>query len=124
MGKGVTGAVGALPIWTDFMIAAHRGRPVEYFNLPGEGETREICTETGLLATEACPTVTAEVFPPGTEPSEYCNVHIGLPRQPGHPEIIGDPEAPGEPEDETGPAQVPMPTGAPPAPSTGHKTPT
>jgi len=122
MGKGVTGAVGALPIWTDFMLAAYRGRPAENFNLPGEGVTKEICTETGLLATEACPSVTAEVFTPGTEPTEYCNVHVGLPRQPGHPEIIGDPEAPGEPVDEDG--QVPMPTGAPPTPSTGHKTPT
>ena len=121
MGKGVTGAVGALPIWTDFMLAAYRGRPVENFNLPGEGVTKEICTETGLLATEACPSVTAEVFTPGTEPTEYCNVHVGLPRQPGHPEIIGDPEAPGEPEDETGPAQVPMPTGAPPEPGAGRK---
>ncbi len=94
MGKGVTGAVGALPIWTDFMIAAHRGRPVEYFNLPGTGETREICTETGLLATEACPTVTAEIFKPGAEPQEYCNVHVGLPRQPGRPEVPYDSEAP------------------------------
>jgi penicillin-binding protein 1A len=98
MGKGVTGAVGALPIWTQFMLAATRGRPVEQFNVPGQGEVREICTETGLLATETCPTVTAEVFPPGTEPSEYCNVHVGLPRQPGQPEIPYDSEAPGEAE--------------------------
>jgi penicillin-binding protein 1A len=96
MGKGVTGAVGALPVWTQFMLAATRGRPVEQFNVPGQGEVREICTETGLLATDACPTVTAEVFPPGTEPTEYCNVHVGLPRQPGQPEIPYDSEAPGE----------------------------
>ena len=126
MGKGVTGAVGALPIWTDFMLAAYRGRPTENFNLPGEGVTREICTETGLLATEACPSVTAETFTPGTEPTEYCNVHVGLPRQPGHPESLEDPEAPGEPETDE-PAtrgQTPLPTGAPPSPSAGHKTPT
>ncbi len=126
MGKGVTGAVAALPIWTDFMLAAYRGRSGENFNLPGEGVTREICTETGLLATEACPSVTAEVFTPGTEPSEYCNVHVGLPRQPGHPELLDDPEAPGEPEVDK-PAddgQVPLPSGAPPAPSQEQKTPT
>jgi penicillin-binding protein 1A len=138
MGKGVTGAVGALPIWTDVMLAAYRGRPVENFNLPGEGETREICTETGLLATEACPSVTAEVFTPGTEPTEYCNVHVGLPRQPGHPEEVNDSEAPGEPEDVTrmdapatthapfNPApsrQVPLPSGTPPQSPPRGKTP-
>lgn len=96
MGRGVTGGAGALPIWTQFMLAATRGRPVEQFNVPRLGETREICTETGLLATEACVTVTAEVFPPGTEPTEYCNVHVGLPRQPGRHEIPYDSEAPSE----------------------------
>jgi penicillin-binding protein 1A len=132
MGKGVTGAVGALPIWTDVMTAAYRGRPVEDFNLAGLGETREICTETGLLATEACPSVTAEVFTPGTEPTEYCNVHVGLPRQPGHVEPLDDSEAPGEPETQ-GPSPatttqpqakpLPMPSGAPPQPAPRGKTP-
>ncbi len=101
MGKGVTGAVGALPVWTRFMLAATRGRPVEQFNVPGQGEVREICTETGLLATDACPTVTAEVFPPGTEPTEYCNVHVGLPRSPGQPEVPYDSEAPPEESGDT-----------------------
>ena len=118
MGKGVTGGVGALPIWTDLMIAATRGRSVEQFNVPRQGETREICTETGLLATEACVTVTAEIFPPGTEPTEYCNVHVGLPRQPGQHEAPYDSEAPpeepaGEPGDGTAPD-----AGRPPPPPT------
>lgn len=106
IGKGVTGAVGALPVWTDFMIAAYRGRPVEYFALPVTGENREICTETGLLATDACTAVTTEMFTPGTEPTEYCNVHVGLPRKPGRPIEPYDSEAP--------PAPGASPTGAPP----------
>ncbi len=115
MGKGVTGGLGALPVWTDFMLAATRGRPVEQFTVPHQGETREICTETGLLATDACPTVTAEIFPPGTEPTEYCNVHVGLPRQPGTVEPPYDSEAPpeeppGEPADGIGPATPRTPT--------------
>jgi penicillin-binding protein 1A len=109
MGKGVTGAVGALPIWTDFMLAATRGRAVEDFTMPGPGEEREICTETGLLATEACPTVTTEMFAPGTEPTEYCNVHVGLPRQPGAPEATYDSEAPSEAPPDEGPAPAPAP---------------
>jgi hypothetical protein len=45
------------------------------------------------------------VFPPGSEPTEYCNVHVGLPRQPGTAEPPYDFEAPsddppGEPEEE------------------------
>ncbi|MGH7726762.1 MAG: penicillin-binding protein 1A [Candidatus Eiseniibacteriota bacterium] len=119
MGKGVTGSVGALPVWTDFMIAAYRGRPVEYFNLPTQGETHEICTETGLLATEACPTVTAETFTPGSEPTEYCHVHVGLPRQPGRPEVPYDSEAPGAKPapPPAGPTPVGVPFMPPPSPT-------
>jgi penicillin-binding protein 1A len=119
MGKGVTGSVGALPVWTDFMIAAYRGRPVEYFNLPTQGETHEICTETGLLATEACPTVTAEIFTPGSEPTEYCHVHVGLPRQPGRPEVPYDSEAPGPKPapPPAGPTPVGVPFMPPPSPT-------
>jgi penicillin-binding protein 1A len=102
MGRGVTGAVGALPVWTQFMMAATRGRPVEDFQLPDQDETRVICTETGLLATEACPSVTTEIFAPGTAPTEYCNVHVGLPRQPDHPETPEDTEAPDEEAPDTG----------------------
>jgi penicillin-binding protein 1A len=83
MGKTMTGAVGALPIWTDVMLAWTSGRSVEYFNLPTGTVTREVCAETGLLATDSCPEMTTEVFHDGTEPQEVCDVHIGLPRQPG-----------------------------------------
>jgi hypothetical protein len=108
-----------LPIWTDFMLAATRGRSVEQFNVPRQGETREICTETGLLATDACITVTAEIFPPGTEPTEYCNVHIGLPRQPGQHDPPYDSEAPPEePLGEPGDGRTPDAAQIPPAPTT------
>ncbi len=110
MGKGVTGAVGALPVWTNFMIAATRGRPPEDFQLPGQTETREICTATGLLATEACPSVTTEIFAPGTEPTEYCNVHPGPPRLPGQPEAPEDTEAPADEPTDIGPTPAPVTT--------------
>jgi penicillin-binding protein 1A len=94
LGKGMTGAVAALPVWTDVMRAWTVNRPVEYFDLPTGTVTREICTETGLLATDACPEVTTEVFTAGTEPQEVCSVHVGLPRQPGEPGQPGQPPAP------------------------------
>jgi hypothetical protein len=38
-----------------------------------------VCTETGLLATQACPSVTTEVFNEGSEPADYCTSHPGRP---------------------------------------------
>jgi len=93
LGKGMTGAVAALPVWTDVMRTWTANRPLEYFDLPSGTVTREICAETGLLATDACPEVTTEVFTAGTEPQEVCNVHVGLPRQPGEPGEPGQPPA-------------------------------
>jgi membrane carboxypeptidase/penicillin-binding protein len=87
LGKAMTGAVAALPIWTETMKAWTANRQVEYFDLPAGTVTREVCAETGLLATDACPEVTTEVFTLGSEPQEVCNVHIGLPLQPGEPGV-------------------------------------
>jgi membrane carboxypeptidase/penicillin-binding protein len=77
IGPGMTGARAALPIWTDFMISATRGRPVEDFPLPAGTVTREVCAETGMLATQNCPNVTSEQFPEGSEPTELCTSHPG-----------------------------------------------
>ena len=41
--------------------------------------TRKVCAETGMLATDACPNVTTEIFHEGSEPTEYCTTHPGLP---------------------------------------------
>jgi membrane carboxypeptidase/penicillin-binding protein len=82
----MTGARAALPAWTDFMIAATRGRPVEDFPMPAGTVTREVCAETGMLATQACPNITTEQYPEGSEPTEYCTQHPGPPLQPSPPE--------------------------------------
>ena len=83
IGPGMTGARAALPAWTDFMIAATRGRPVEEFPVPAGTVTRQICAETGMLATEACP-----------EPAEYCTTHPGKPLQPAAPGAEAPPAQP------------------------------
>src|SRR5262245_29617277 len=85
IGPGMTGARAALPAWTDFMIGATRGKPVEDFPTPAGTITRQICAETGMLATEACPNVTAEIFDEGSEPNEYCTKHPGRPLEPPSP---------------------------------------
>ena len=94
IGPGMTGARAALPAWTDFMIAATRGRPVEEFPVPAGTVTRQICAETGMLATEACPNVTTETFTEGSEPAEYCTTHPGKPLQPAAPGAEAPPAQP------------------------------
>jgi len=89
IGPGMTGARAALPAWTDFMIGATRGRPVEEFPVPTGTTSREVCAETGLLATLNCANVTNEMFNEGSEPSEYCTSHPGPPLR--SPEPGADP---------------------------------
>jgi penicillin-binding protein 1A len=91
IGKGVTGSRAALPIWTDFMIGATRGRPSESFPMPLGTVNREVCSETGMLATDACPDVTTEMFAEGADPAEYCSAHPGRPLSPS--DIEGVPAA-------------------------------
>lgn len=79
IGRGMTGAVAALPVWSDIMIGATRGRPVEDFPVPAGTLSRVICAETGMLATDACPNTTTEIYSEGSEPTELCNAHPGKP---------------------------------------------
>ncbi|MCC6349678.1 MAG: PBP1A family penicillin-binding protein [Candidatus Eisenbacteria bacterium] len=82
IGPGMTGSSAALPIWTEFMIGATRGLPVENFPVPAGTVTRLVCAESGMLATDACPNTTTENFAEGSEPTEYCTTHPGRPLQP------------------------------------------
>ena len=72
----LTGTQAALPIWTTFMQAALAGRPSVPFEVP-EGITfAEIDRDTGQLALPTCPRVYNESFLTGTEPTEYCELHV------------------------------------------------
>ncbi len=95
IGPGMTGARAALPVWADFMIDATRGRPVEDFPAPIGTATRQVCAETGMLATDRCPNVTSELFGEGSVPTEYCSTHPGVPLQP----LAPDTQPPGEKPD-------------------------
>jgi len=102
IGPGMTGARAALPIWTDFMMEATRGRPAEDFPEPVGTATRLVCTESGMLATDACPHVTNENYSVGSEPTEYCSQHPGAPLDPTSPEVVppadeAPPDAPATP---------------------------
>lgn len=75
IGKNVTGAHTALPVWTDFMIKAHEDIPVEDFRIPPGIYFRTVCLETGLLATDRCPRVITDVFTEETLPDQACDLH-------------------------------------------------
>ena len=78
----MTGARAALPIWTEIMLGATRGKPAEDFPLPSGTVSRMVCAESGMLATDQCPNTTAEMYEEGSEPTEYCNTHPGRPLDP------------------------------------------
>lgn len=69
LGKGETGARAALPIWLEFMKAAHEGRPVRDFVQPPGIRVQAIDPRTGLLPAPGAQGVD-EVFVQGTEPRE------------------------------------------------------
>ncbi len=81
LGPRMSGARVALPIWTEFMKAAHVGVAREPFPRPPGVTTRLICSRTGLLATEDCPDVLNEVFVQGSEPVRHCGMH-SIPERP------------------------------------------
>ena len=110
IGPAMTGARVALPAWTDFMMEATRGRPAEDFPEPAGTVTRLVCTESGMLATDACPHVTNESYSAGSEPAEYCTLHPGAPLEPTSPEGVPPPdEAP--PPGASGGPDTPTPGG-------------
>jgi penicillin-binding protein 1A len=79
IGEGRTGAVTALPIWTEFMKIAHKNLPVEDFEVPSGIVFKTVCSESGELATEKCPKIIRDVFTEKTEPKNYCHIHKGKP---------------------------------------------
>ena len=75
IGKNVTGAHTALPVWADFMIKAHGNLPPEDFRIPPGIHFETVCLESGLLATDQCPRIITDVFTDQTRPQRYCDLH-------------------------------------------------
>jgi penicillin-binding protein 1B len=75
---GMTGSEAALPIWAEFVKQAVAFRPDlggDSFARPAGLTTAKVCEETGMLATESCPSTYEEVFVGGTQPPSTCYVH-------------------------------------------------
>ena len=84
----------ALPIWSDYIAAAETAFPAEAVPPPPTGETLEVCTHSGLRATDNCyeaqpdpatgrlrfvRTTYREVVRPGYKVAEACQFHATLP---------------------------------------------
>ncbi len=76
-GKGFTGGGVAAPIWERFMRKVVTVKPAEEFPRPEGVVTAVIDPVTGYLAMPECPVKRDEYFIAGTEPTEYCQVHVG-----------------------------------------------
>ncbi len=74
---GLTGGASAAHIWGRFMACAEPYLPPLTFLAPRDVIMRDVDTETGELASEACPNeqVIQEIFVEGTEPRSTCSKH-------------------------------------------------
>ncbi|WP_034645010.1 transglycosylase domain-containing protein [Bacillus methanolicus] len=63
-------------IWIHFMENALKDKPVKTFKAPDGVVGVYINPQNGKLATDDCPVKRFTYFAKGTEPIEYCNVHL------------------------------------------------
>ncbi|MGE5554164.1 MAG: penicillin-binding protein 1A [Betaproteobacteria bacterium] len=78
-GYGYLGSAKAAEVWGEMMRRALADTPISDFPLPA-GVVRAYVDPThGYLATDRCPDVRLEVFVQGTEPTQPCPIHGGLP---------------------------------------------
>ncbi|WMM23442.1 PBP1A family penicillin-binding protein [Tissierella sp. MB52-C2] len=75
----------ATQLWQHIMTKMHEGLEGKTsFNKPNNIVSVNVCTISGKLPTELCArdprgsTVRSEIFAKGTEPTEYCDVHVEL----------------------------------------------
>ncbi|MDQ6623747.1 MAG: PBP1A family penicillin-binding protein [Verrucomicrobiota bacterium] len=75
--RGAFGSEIALPVWVDLMNAAEAIYPAKEIPKPADVLTVEICSKSGLLATDKCPAadVYRELATKEQMPTEPCNVH-------------------------------------------------
>ena len=77
LGRYITGATAAGPVWAKYMKAVHEGLPRIDFTRPDSGlVTVRVCSESGLLPTQFCDDgIVEELFIAGTEPRSACDIH-------------------------------------------------
>lgn len=85
IGKNQDGAKNGLPVWTEFMMAAHDSLPILDFEEPEGIVHLDVCLESGELATDRCLNVRSEIFTVDNQPTTPCHLHpskgLYVPRQ-------------------------------------------
>ncbi|MDR1410850.1 MAG: PBP1A family penicillin-binding protein [Spirochaetaceae bacterium] len=78
LGLSLTGATLAGPVWGDYMRDIHTGLPMKDFIRPSSGLVNvTVCSLSGQLKTAACPGGVTLTFLAGTQPTTYCDMHLG-----------------------------------------------
>jgi penicillin-binding protein 1B len=72
---GLTGALGAIPIWTDYMKSYAAQYPPIGFSIPDGAIEVQVDPESSQLSTPLCPNSIHLVFAKGTEPTQPCTLH-------------------------------------------------
>jgi penicillin-binding protein 1A len=62
LGAGVSGSIGAVPVWAPAMAVLHRNLPVKGFPMPKGIKSERLCDESHLIATRSCPKVRPDIF--------------------------------------------------------------
>lgn len=76
LGRELTGATAAGPVWAEYMKSIHRGLEAKEFTRPSSGLVEmKVCSESGFIPTQQCPDTTEEIFIAGTEPKQFCTIH-------------------------------------------------
>ena len=77
LGVDLTGSTLAGPVWGDYMREIHQGLKRRDFVRPASGIIDiTVCAKSGMLKTTACNEGEVTLpFLPGTEPSQYCDIH-------------------------------------------------
>jgi penicillin-binding protein 1A len=77
IGKGEVGATTALPVWTQFMMAATKDIPIRDFPVPPGIFTATICLDSRELASPKCRRTATDIFTETTFPRHECSIHGG-----------------------------------------------
>lgn len=75
LGRNQDGAKNGVPVWTEFMIAAHDSLPIVDFAEPEGIVHLDICLESGELATDRCEQVRNDIFTTDNQPTRACHIH-------------------------------------------------
>jgi penicillin-binding protein 1B len=73
----LAGAKNALPLWARFMIDYNGGLEGKPFATSKDVVRMKIDPLSGALARSGCPETIAEIFMKGSEPKDYCPLHVG-----------------------------------------------